>query len=312
MRREGVELVDASQPDSLIAQLAATQRNRVARRQLLANGLTTWQIRNRVRSGSLHPVLPGVYAVGSRAGGLRESLMAAWLYGDEESILSARGAASFWEMARFGSIDLTSPRNRRGTRNIVIHRGQIPTGDWIHRDNLKVTTPARTLLDLAPLVPLPRLAEAFNEAEVLDLISQRDITHLLTASPGRPGARALASLAGLELTPRRGRVRSPNEIRFRTFLEQRQGRWETPELNALVTVAGITYEVDALFRAARVAVEVDGRTTHDTALRFETDRERDRRLTAHGWRPVRVTSRHLGRPVELEEDFDLILGTAPP
>ena len=183
--------------------------------------------------------------------------------------------------------------------------------EWIHRDGLNVTTPARTLLDLANLIPTSRLEDAFNEAEVLDLISQRDIAHLLTANPGRPGARTLTCLAGLE-TGQPGRVRSRLEIRFRTFLEQRSGRWETPELNALLTIDGHTYEIDALFRAARVAVELDGRSTHDTALRFETDRERDRRLTAYAWRPVRLTSRHLGRPAELERDFDLILGTAPP
>jgi hypothetical protein len=299
--------VTATEPDLLIARLAATQRNRVARRQLIALGVTPKQIEVRVRAGRLHPVLPGVYAVGSRAGGMRESLMAAWLYGGEDSILSARGAAGFWEIERFGYIDLISPHHRRGTRNIQFHRSRLASNEWIEREGLNVTTPARTLLDLAPLVPLARLENALQEAEVLDLINQSSLIALLTANPGRPGAPALASLAGLELTPRRGRGRSPNEIRFRTFLEQCQGRWETPELNALLTVAGHTYEVDALFRAARVAVEVDGRTTHDTALRFETDRERDRRLTAHGWRPVRVTSRQLDRPHELEADFDLIL-----
>jgi very-short-patch-repair endonuclease len=48
--------------------------------------------------------------------------------------------------------------------------------------------------------------------------------------------------------------------------------------------------VDCLWREARLAVELDGRTAHERGLAFEDDRERDRALTAAGWRPVRITS----------------------
>lgn len=305
--------MSSAEADILIARLAVTQRGRVARRQLLAAGITAQQIRVRIRAGRLHPVLPGVYAVGSRVGGLRERLTAAWLYGGDDSILAARGAAAaFWEMEVFGHIDLISPHHRRGTRNIRFHRICLADNEWIHRDGVNVTTPARALLDLAPLVPLPRLENALNEAEVLQLVTQRDVAALLAANVGRPGVPALAALSGIEVAQRNGRVRSHNEIRFRAFLAARRGRWEEPELNALLTVDGRAYEIDALFHAARVAVEVDGRSTHDTALRFETDRERDRRLTAHGWRPVRLTDRQLDRPRELERDFDLILDRRAP
>jgi very-short-patch-repair endonuclease len=38
-----------------------------------------------------------------------------------------------------------------------------------------------------------------------------------------------------------------------------------------------------------VVAELDGRAVHDTARRFESDREKDRRLTVARWRPLRVT-----------------------
>ena len=41
----------------------------------------------------------------------------------------------------------------------------------------------------------------------------------------------------------------------------------------------------------RLILELDGRAVHDTARHFETDRERDRVLAAHGWHTVRVTRR---------------------
>jgi very-short-patch-repair endonuclease len=43
----------------------------------------------------------------------------------------------------------------------------------------------------------------------------------------------------------------------------------------------------------RVVIELDGHASHGTRLAFERDRERDRILTAAGWRVVRVTWRQL-------------------
>ena len=62
-----------------------------------------------------------------------------------------------------------------------------------------------------------------------------------------------------------------------------------PEVNVLVE----GFEVDVVWRDARVAVELDGRDTHGTAMAFERDRERDRILQAAGWRVVRITFRQM-------------------
>ena len=50
------------------------------------------------------------------------------------------------------------------------------------------------------------------------------------------------------------------------------------------------YECDAVWRDARLIVELDGYATHGTRRAFERDRARDRRLTVRGWRTMRVTS----------------------
>jgi len=62
-----------------------------------------------------------------------------------------------------------------------------------------------------------------------------------------------------------------------------------PEINAMVE----GFEVDAVWRDARLVVELDGRDTHGTAAAFERDRERDRVLQVAGWRPVRITHRQI-------------------
>lgn len=40
---------------------------------------------------------------------------------------------------------------------------------------------------------------------------------------------------------------------------------------------------------ARLIAELDGRAAHSTPTRFESDRERDRKLAVAGWRVIRIT-----------------------
>ena len=68
---------------------------------------------------------------------------------------------------------------------------------------------------------------------------------------------------------------------------------ELPQPETNVVIEG--FEVDALWREQRVAVELDSRAYHDNSPAFERDRERDRILTAADWRPIRITSRQLER-----------------
>ena len=66
--------------------------------------------------------------------------------------------------------------------------------------------------------------------------------------------------------------------------------------------------MDAVWRAKRVVVELDGRSTHGTVEAFERDRERDRRLNVARWRPIRVTARQLtADPAALVADFRNLL-----
>ena len=90
---------------------------------------------------------------------------------------------------------------------------------------------------------------------------------------------------GAELT------RSELEARFRTFIAE--FALPRPELNAWLQIGGEWLECDCLWRSKRVIAELDGRSFHDTAAAFERDRARDRRLSAAGWRVIRVTWRQL-------------------
>jgi len=82
-------------------------------------------------------------------------------------------------------------------------------------------------------------------------------------------------------------TRSGAEERFLDLV--RRGRLPQPETN--VVVRG--HEVDFLWRAERLVVEVDGFAFHASRRSFESDRRRDAELAAAGWRVVRVTWRQV-------------------
>ena len=51
--------------------------------------------------------------------------------------------------------------------------------------------------------------------------------------------------------------------------------------------------VDVAFPAAMLVVELDSRRWHDSRSAIESDRQRDNRLVAAGWRIIRITWRQL-------------------
>jgi very-short-patch-repair endonuclease len=53
------------------------------------------------------------------------------------------------------------------------------------------------------------------------------------------------------------------------------------------------HEVDALFAAEKVIVEIDHWGTHNSYASFESDRERDATAAEHGYVTVRVTTARL-------------------
>jgi hypothetical protein len=104
-------------------------------------------------------------------------------------------------------------------------------------------------------------------------------------------------------------TRSELEERFLELVEEIG--LPRPEVNAAFDLDGQPIEIDALWHAERVAVELDSRQFHETPLAFERDRRRDRKLMAVGWRPVRITWRQLHEePSAVARDLKRLLAVA--
>ncbi len=127
-----------------------------------------------------------------------------------------------------------------------------------------------------------------HEAEVLRLTDPLSLHDLLERHRGRRGAaalRALLSDAALGATVTRQEL----EHAFAAFVAD--ARLPRPAKN--IRVEG--YEADAVWRAQRLIVELDGSAVHGTRRAFEADRARDCALTIAGWRVIRITWRQLHR-----------------
>jgi very-short-patch-repair endonuclease len=297
----------AHDPDRAIAELAGRQHGHVSRAQLLGLPLSPAAIDRRVRGGRLHVVQRGVYAVGYRHGTQEGVWIAAVLAAGVRAVLSHLSAAALWRILTGGGpiADVTVPTQRRPRPGIRFHHASLPFDELTVCNGIPVTTVARTIFDLAAVVRPRQVERSMNEADVQRLWGPLSLDDLLVRYPGHRGNRAVrralaARRAGASVT------RSELEEALVEFVEERG--FTRPELNALLELGGEIIEVDALWRAERVAVELDGRAFHDVPAAFERDRRRDRKLAARGWRPVRVTWRQLTRERdELEADLRRLL-----
>jgi hypothetical protein len=285
--------------DKFIAAMATRQHGVVSRAQLLEAGLSGSMVESRRRRGLLIGVRRGVYAVGHSALTERGRWMAAVLTTGSGAVLSHRSAAKNWDLpgGHEPEFELTATTTWRSPRGVRVYRNRISADEIEVREGIPTTSVTRTILDLAAVAAFGDVRRTFHEAERRGLTSVRSLPDLVARYPRRPGLPAIARL--LAAAGAAGVTRSELEDRFREFLE-RQGL-PRPELNALVEAGGRRFELDCVWRRAGVAVELDGRAAHGTDRAFEADRGRDRCLSAHGWRVLRVTWRALHEEPELLE-----------
>jgi len=169
---------------------------------------------------------------------------------------------------------------------------------------IPVTSPFRTIFDLAAVAEMRELERAFHEAEARQVTDRVSLPMLLERYPGRRGANNLRAL--LEAGQPVGITRNDFEEAFVALVDRYGLR--RPRMNAPLAIRGRFFEIDALWEGERVAVELDSRAIHGTTKKFESDRLRDRILIAEGWRTMRVTWRQLqDEPAEIARDLHLAL-----
>jgi predicted transcriptional regulator of viral defense system len=230
---EGLEQTRAA--DARIADLAEGQHGVVTRQQLLSLGVEEEAIEWRLRSGRLHRLHRGVYAVGHRVLSCEARWMAAVLFCGPEAVLSHRTAAALWGIGgASGAIEVTAPSKTRSRGRIRRHFAVLPADEETERDGIPVTTVPRTIFDLATVEPVGRVEQALRQVERLQLYDALSLTDLLARYPRRHGSRAVREcLRRLRDLPD-GVTREKLEADFLAFLDRY--RFPRPRLNAWLTI----------------------------------------------------------------------------
>jgi hypothetical protein len=194
-----------------------------------------------------------------------------------------------WKRWRWPA-EVTVAVDRRPRRIRTYRSARLLTGDVRIHFGIRVTSPARTLLDCAPRMTDVALTRAVNDARISPpYLRMPALIDVVERFPRHPGAARLAPILGMGAP-----TRSPLEDAFLPFCK----RFElpTPKINTIVN----GYEVDAFFEAERVIVELDGYEFHSDRRTFEGDRERDAHMLANDIVTIRITKERLRGAPERE------------
>lgn len=284
--------------------LAGGQHGVVSRRQLARAGISTDVADRYLRIGRMRRLHRGVYHFGTSAGA-HTRLMAAALACGDSAVLSHRSSAALWRMLgeSDGIVDVTVAGRAESRTGIHVHRAELRSNEVTSTQGIRVTTPARTLYDLASMaartlhdrhdaarcVVHRDVERAMAEAFAQRLTTPRALRALLDHHHGH-GAGLLRELLESDVKP--ALTRSEAEERFLELI--RRGCVEDPAVNVIVE----RYEVDFLWRAERLIIEVDGHGYHASKRAFENDRRRDAVLAAAGYTVMRVTWDQITREPE--------------
>lgn len=199
------------------------------------------------------------------------------------AVLSHRSAAAHWEFlpAQAPPVDVSVDRPVRSRRGIRVHEVRTLTGaETLRHQDIPITTPARTLLDLAASsLPDQGLQRAVHEAEVRRRVSVPALHRFLAEAKGRPGTKRLAAV----IAPGPAPTRSAFEDRILALVDAHG--LPRPRCNA--HIHGV--EVDFHWPEHGVVLEADGLRFHDTPVRRARDRAKQARLEARGQRVLRAT-----------------------
>jgi very-short-patch-repair endonuclease len=270
-----------------ISTVADGQLGHITRVQLLAMGVTIGWIRSQIRLGWLIPVHAGVYAIGHVPRHALAGACAATLACGEASALSHAAAAALWGAQPWPRlIEIVAPYERRRP-GIWTHRSVTLTpGDVRTHQGIRVTSPLRTVADLQPRLNDAQLTRLVNELRVGRHLNAGAFAQLRAQS-----LRVNKLLGGAQDDTLERPTRSALEDMFRRFT--RRHNLPMPQTSAILPHNG--REVDALYPAQKLIVELDSWKYHSSRASFERDRAKDADALEHGYRTLRITDDRLTR-----------------
>lgn len=286
---------------NLVSDVAGRQAGVISRDQLLDLRFSSSAIQRAVSDGTFVRQHQGIYRVASAPASRDARLWAAVLWAGEGAVLSHLTAAWLWKLDGLGlsppeEVDVSVPARRvvLHSTNVRVHRVNIlePVKDFASYRRFPCTSLARTVVDLAAVLPADELESAFNSAVRRDRANREAIDAALRRL-GTRGRLGLASLVQIALRDDLGVTDSRLEDKVRIVLRRARIPLPIPQLE-IPGVDGFPIgRFDFAWPEKSVVLCCDSWQFHGGRDMFEKDRRCSSALMAAGWLPIPITWRRL-------------------
>ena len=272
--------------EAAIGELGARQDSVVTSDQLAELGLGRGAIAHRLAIRRWQRLHNGVYLMGPAPPTPMARARAAIFACGDGAVISHRTAAVLHDLIpadEAAEVHVTvAGRNPGSRKGVIIHRvAELPADERAIRHGLPVTSPARTVCDVASIADRRETERILSEGRFRGVVRDRDLLRAVDRVPTRRGSSVVRALLHAETES--GYTRSEAERRMLRLTHA--AGLPRPKLNEPL----LGYVVDFLWPAERLVVEVDGFGAHGHRQKFESDRRRDQQLVAAGYRVIRVT-----------------------
>ena len=284
-----------NQPADLAA-FARDHHGLFRRQDAVALGWTDARLQQLVCTGWCDKPRHGVYRIGGAPRTLAQTDLAAVWFAGADGVASHRAASRLWGAPGFGNAgpEITRPRGRSQRREYGSVHGSLvlPGSHRTEHRSIPITTPARTVFDLAGVVSpgrTERVLDDFLNRRLCTLAQLQQVFFALA----RRGRRGTVTMRTLLEARGEGYIATASELERRARAVFEQHGLPMPEFEVDLGSEAWVGRVDCYWRDQRVVVELDSRLHHTALVDREADRRRDNELMAAGWRVIRVTWRDL-------------------
>jgi hypothetical protein len=268
--------------DDLIGSFTARQHSLIARWQATGGGITKQQFDHRVARGVLVRVFHDVYRLRGAPFTQQTRWLAAVLAGGDGAVLSHQAAAvqHRYEIRRVRPV-VTTPHARHPEIDGVTWHRTRRHHDIVVVDKIPTTSRARTMLDLAAVLPY----------DVYELLLQNAVTggrvriEELLAILDRRGGRGVPGMTKMRAALDGALVDEDIQRKLELIIARIIDEAPVPKPERQYPVVGADgkqYRLDNFWPSIGVAVEGDGRRWHGTVEQARKTRERARAITATG------------------------------
>lgn len=298
-------------PQQVAKRLADNQLGLITHQQAIGTGLSGIQVRHLVEQGDLLPLHRGVYRTAGSTDSIEQRALAAVFACGPTAIASHVTAAQLWHLVENTEqpLHITISADRSVQRpGIIVHRTQtLTSADRTKKGLVPLTTPSRTLIDLATMLDTEAVEAAVDEA----LRQRRTHPHVILRLLERhPNAKGIASLRKI-VEDRLGHGVPETEIEREMLRLISRYSLPAPVRQLRDRANGRGVRFDLVYPDQKLIVELEGAAPHWGRDRWQSDHDRHNDVTIAYWRPlyftwVDVTERAGRTAIRLGEALGLI------